>query len=275
MLTIGRIDYANVTPLFHALREHFPCSGYRFTGGVPAALNALLAAEKIDVCPSSSIEYAIHSDRYLILPGLSISSIGPVASVLLFSRVPIEELDGREILLSAESATSVNLLKILMGKRFNSSCRYAVSSGPPADALSSATAMLLIGDAALRSSMDAAGTGMRIYDLGSLWYEWTGLPFVFALWFCTRSAARDSYQEVRQLAERLVQAKGFAGRECELIADASPEAAWMGREGLITYWRENISYELGEAQQEGLRLFYRYAAELGLIPCAPELHFFE
>jgi chorismate dehydratase len=49
----------------------------------------------------------------------------------------------------------------------------------------------------------------------------------------------------------------------------------MGREGLITYWRENISYELGEAQQEGLRLFYRYAEELGLIPQAPELHFFE
>jgi chorismate dehydratase len=275
MLTIGRIDYANVTPLFHALREHFTCSGYRFTGGVPADLNTLLATEKIDVCPSSSIEYAIHSERYLILPGLSISSIGPVASVLLFSRVPIEELDGREILLSAESATSVNLLRILMRKRYNSTCRYAVSSGPPAEALCSAPALLLIGDAALRSSMAVAGTGLRIYDLGSLWYEWTGLPFVFALWLCTRAAARDRCQEVRQLAEQLVQAKGFAGRECEFIADASPEAAWMGREGLITYWRENISYELGEAQQEGLRLFYRYASELGLIPQAPELHFFE
>ena len=275
MLTIGRIDYANVTPLFHALREHFPCTGYRFVGGVPAELNAMLAAEKIDVCPSSSIEYAIHSERYLILPDLSISSIGPVASVLLFSRVPIEELDGREIVLSAESATSVNLLRILMRKRFNSTCRYAVSSGPPAEALCSAAALLLIGDAALRSSMAFAGTGLRIYDLGSLWYEWTGLPFVFALWFCTRAAAKERYQEVRKLAEQLVKAKGIAGRECELIADLSPEAAWMGREGLITYWRENISYELGEAHQEGLRLFYRYAAELGLIPQAPELHFFE
>ena len=274
MLTIGRIDYANVTPIFHALREHFPCSGYRFTGGVPADLNALLAAKKIDVCPSSSIEYAIHSERYLILHGLSISSMGPVASVLLFSRVPIEELDGREIILSAESATSVNLLRILMRKRFNCTCRYAVSAGPPAETLCSTPALLLIGDAALRSSMAVAGTGLRIYDLGSLWYEWTGLPFVFALWLCTRTAAKDRHQEVWQLAFQLVQAKGFAGREREIIADVSPEAAWMGREGLITYWRENISYELGEAQQEGLRLFYRYAAELGLIPQAPELHFF-
>ena len=275
MLTIGRIDYANVTPLFHALREHFPCAGYRFACGVPAELNALLAAGKIDVCPSSSIEYAIRSERYLILPDLSISSIGPVASVLLFSRVPIEELDGREILLSAESATSVNLLKILMRKRFNSTCRYAVSSGPPAEALCSAPALLLIGDAALRSSMAVAGTGVRIYDLGSLWYEWTRLPFVFALWFCTRIAATERCHEVRKLAEQLVRAKGFAAMERELIADLSPEAAWMGREGLVNYWRDNISYELGKAHMEGLRLFYRYAAELELIAKAPELHFFK
>lgn len=275
MLTIGRIDYANVTPLFHALRAHFPCDGYRFTGGVPAQLNALLAAEEIDVCPSSSIEYAVHSGRYLILPELSISSVGPVASVLLFSRVPLEELGGQEILLSAESATSVNLLRILMVKRYGHACRYTVSSSPLDEALRTAPAMLLIGDAALRSSLTAAGTGVRIYDLGSLWYEWTGLPFVFALWFCTRAAAKERHQEVRALAEQLVQAKGYAGRERELIAEMSPEAAWMGREGLITYWRENISYELGEAQKEGLRLFYRYAAELGLIPQAPELHFFE
>lgn len=275
MLTIGRIDYANVTPLFHALREHFPCDSYRFTGGVPAHLNALLAAEEIDVCTSSSIEYAIHSERYLILPGLSISSVGPVASVLLFSRVPLEELGGREILLSAESATSVNLLRILMGKRYGCSCRYTVSSSPLDEALRTAPAMLLIGDAALRSSLAAAGTDVHIYDLGSLWHEWTGLPFVFALWFCTRTAARERHGEMLVLAEQLVRAKEYASRERELIADVSPEAAWMGREGLIAYWRENISYELGEDQQEGLRLFYRYAAELDLIALVPELYFLE
>jgi len=275
MLTIGRIDYANVTPLFHALGNYFPCSGYCFTGGVPADLNALLAAGKIDVCPSSSIEYAFRSERYLILPDLSISSAGPVASVLLFSTIPIEELDGREIALSAESATSVNLLKILMAKRFNCACRYTVASRPLSEVLETAPALLLIGDAALRAAMAAKGNGVHIYDLGTLWYQWTGLPFVFALWFCTRAAAREREQEVRQLAGQLVQAKELAGREYEAIAATAPEAEWMGRDGLIAYWRENISYELGEAQQEGLRLFYRYAEELGLIPQAPRLCFFQ
>ncbi len=273
MLRIGRIDYANCTPIFHALQEHFPCDDYTFVGGVPARLNGLLASGEIDICPSSSIEYALHPDRYLILPDLSISSSGPVASVLLFSRTAPEALDGQEIMLSAESATSVNLLKILMAKRFGCSCRFTVSYQQPAEALRTAPAMLLIGDAALRSSM--AETGLRVYDLGSLWYEWTGLPFVFALWFCTRVAAQERRREVQVLAERLVQSKTYAGRERERIAAASPEVAWMGRERLIAYWRDNIAYELGMAQQKGLRLFYDLSAELGLIPRAPELSFFE
>lgn len=273
MLTIGRIDYANVTPIFHALGEHFSCNGYRFVAGVPARLNGLLAAGEIDICPSSSIEYALRAERYLLLPDLSISSVGPVASVLLFSRVPIEELDGCEILLSAESATSVNLLRILMARRFGCDCRYTVSRDAAARVPDAAPAMLLIGDSALRTSL--AGIGLRVYDLGALWYEWTGLPFVFALWFCTRTAARERHDEVRLLADHLVQAKQLAGQEYERIARVAPEAVWMGLERLVAYWRDNISYDLGEAQQEGVRLFYRHAAEMGLIPEAPELCFFE
>ena len=118
MLRIGQIEYANCTPLFHVLREQFPGSGYEFVTGVPAELNRMLLAGEIDVCPSSSIEYAYHPDRYTILPHLSISSIGAVASVLLFSKVPVEELDGLKIRLSSESATSVNLLKILLVTAF-------------------------------------------------------------------------------------------------------------------------------------------------------------
>ena len=94
MLKIGQIDYANCTPLFHVLREQFPCSGYEFVAGVPAELNRLLLSGEIDVCPSSSIEYAYHPELYTILPQLSISSIGAVASVLLWVRgghsVPLE-----------------------------------------------------------------------------------------------------------------------------------------------------------------------------------------
>ena len=271
MLRIGRISYANCSPIFHELQNQASSEDYQFIGGVPSYLNAMLAAGEIDVCPSSSIQYALHPEQYLILPDLSISSVGKVASVLLFSRIPIEKLDGQSVLLSSESATSVNLLRILIKKRFGCSCSFNVSEQPLENALREAPAMLLIGDAALRASF--LKTDLRVYDLGELWHEWTGLPFVFALWFCTRRAALERTLEVTHLACQLVLAKDRACTDLERIAQSSSEAAWMGRECLITYWRDNISYDLEEEHLEGLRLFYRYCVELGLLPAEPGLHF--
>src|SRR6185369_136927 len=138
MLRIGRIEYANCTPIFHSLNELSPAGSYNYIGGVPARLNAMLAAGDIDVCPSSSIAYALHPERYLIIPDLSISSRGPVQSVLLFSNLPIEELDGRDVLLTSESDTSVNLLKILLKLRYDCSCSYRVTNNGLAGALKEA-----------------------------------------------------------------------------------------------------------------------------------------
>lgn len=271
MLRIGRIEYANCTPIFRALQENEPGLDCQLVGGVPAQLNAMLAAGMIDVCPSSSIEYARHSEKYLILPQLSISSVGAVGSVLLFSRVPLEELDSQNVLLSSESATSVNLLKIILEKRFGCSCKYKVHTSSFDEALREAPALLLIGDAALRVSL--LNSGLLVYDLGQLWYEWTGLPFVFALWLCRRQIAENRHAEVADLAGRLLEAKGHACQNLESIAEDSPEALWMGADRLAAYWRENISYDLDDRHLEGLILFYHYCAELELLSTEPELHF--
>lgn len=272
MLRIGRIEYANCTPIFNSLLQNTPCEGYQFVEGVPAQLNNLLSDGMIDVCPSSSIEYALHPHQYLILSHLSISSVGAVGSVLLFSHVPLECLDNRNILLSSESATSVNLLKILLQKRFGFNCSYKVHTSSFEDALREAPAILLIGDAALRASL--LKSDLLVYDLGKLWYEWTGLPFVFALWLCRRQVAKDYYKEVAGLAGNLVESKEQARKNLRSIADCAPEALWMGTDKLEAYWRENISYDLDANHLEGLCLFYKYCAELDLLPSEPELHFF-
>jgi chorismate dehydratase len=273
MLRIGRISYANCTPIFHALREQFPNGDYQFVEGVPARLNALLAAGDIDVCPSSSIAYALHPERYLIIPELSISSCGPVQSVLLFSAVPAEELSGREVLLTAESATSVNLLKIILKLRYGCDCSFRVTNLTLDEASREAPAVLLIGDAALRSLQ--AVSCMHVYDLGELWHDWTGTPFVFALWLASRKAFADHAVELRRLAVQLRQSKAHALANLECIADASPDTAWMGRERLLEYWRGNLSYDLGGEHCEGLNRFFRLAAGMGLIEHAPELAFLE
>lgn len=271
MLKIGRIEYANCTPIFSELMDKQSCDSYQLVGGVPAQLNAMLAAGKIDVCPSSSIEYALHPERYLILPKLSISSVGAVGSVLLFSRDPIEALDNQKILLSSESATSVNLLKILLEKRFGCSCCYSVHTSSFEKALQEAPALLLIGDAALRASH--LKSGLLVYDLGRMWYEWTGLPFVFALWLCRRQAAEEQYAEVANLAGQLVTSKEHARNNLRSIAESSPEVVWMGADRLVAYWRENISYDLDDRHLAGLVLFFRYCVELKLLNVEPPLQF--
>ena len=271
MLRIGRIEYANCTPIFRVLQGRGASLDYQFVEGVPARLNTMLFDGLIDVCPSSSIEYALHPERYLILPQLSIGSVGAVGSVLLFSKVPLEELNNRTILLSSESATSVNLLKILLEKRFGCTCRYTVQSSALENALSEAPALLLIGDSALRASI--RNSDLQVYDLGQLWYEWTGLPFVFALWLCRRETASAHLADVVVLADQLVEAKVVARDNLLTIAESSPEALWMGSDRLASYWRENISYDLDDRHLEGLSLFYRYCVECKLLAAEPELRF--
>ncbi len=273
MLRIGRIDYANCTPIFHALQDHAAPGDYQFISGVPSHLNSMLASGELDACPSSSFEYAVHPERYRIIPQVSISSCGAVASVLLFSRIPVEELDGHIVLLSSESATSVNLLKILLARRYGLCCTFEQTRLSIDDALMSAPAILLIGDTALRASLQRLD--VHIYDLGEIWHSWTGLPFVFALWLCTRSAVQERRDELIRLSERLQVAKLESRRYIEALAEYASEAEWLGKQRLIDYWRDNISYELGPSHLEGLKHFFRGCAELGLLATAPELHFLQ
>jgi chorismate dehydratase len=272
MLRIGRIQYANCTPVFQALRALYPGSDYLYIGGVPAHLNGMLASGGIDVCPSSSITFATHADQYLVIPDISISSIGPVLSVLLFSNVPIEDLGGANVLLSSESATSVNLLKILLSIRYGCECTYQVTDRNDPGSLGGAGAILLIGDAALRATMKRETT--FVYDLGEIWHSWTGMPFVFALWLTTRAAMQEHGDELRQLAQQLRHAKQYARENLREIARFSSEREWMGPELLLDYWRNNISYDLTGLHLAGLQRYFQLAAEAGLISSVPEIAFF-
>jgi chorismate dehydratase len=233
----------------------------------------MLADGLIDVCPSSSFEYACHSEQYLILPQLSISSFQAVGSVLLFSQVPIEELGGNTVLLSSESATSVNLLRIILANRYGCKCTYELHTSSFDEGFSGYSALLLIGDAALRASLQKFAP--YVYDLGQLWADWTGLPFVFALWLCRRNVAENQKDEMTGLIWKLMDSKEYARNNLHSIAERSSDAAWMGCERLVAYWQENISYELNDKHLDGLRLFYRYCVELGLLPSEPELEFFQ
>ena len=272
MLRIGEINYLNCTPIFSMLRAHFNTPEYQFVSGTPAVLNARLRCGEIDICPSSSIEYARSPGSYLILPDLSISAYGPVKSVLLFSRLPIEKLDHASIALTDESATSVALLKIILARRYIFTNSFAVVTGGVADALLLHDAVLLIGDRALRE--DAEFTDCHVYDLAALWREFTGLPFVFALWLVRKEAVTRSGGEMLQLHSQLIRSKQLAMDNLASIAASLEQKSWTNSEFLINYWR-TISYELSPRHIEGLRLYFQYAAECGILDVAPEIRILE
>jgi chorismate dehydratase len=270
-LRVGRILYANLIPIFHALTTHFFLEGVRFVPGTPSELNRMLRSGRLDISPSSSIEYAMHPDRYLLCPDISISSRSKVMSVLLLSNDPLKKLPDGPIAVTRASDTSVVLLEILLrespGKR-NPLVRTALS---PGEALRRHPAFLAIGDEALQARL--SGTARHVTDMGEWWRRETGKPFVFALWIVSRDAIPRRREALRGFARTLLAAKRIARESLTRPEHLRIGPDWMPKELRTAYWK-NLSYEL-EDEAEGLVRFYRLAAKIGRIASAPPLRFLE
>lgn len=260
---IGKISYTNSWPVFH----NFHPSSLRYpaemVSEVPAILNQGMAQGTIHVGALSSFAYAASSDRLLLLPDLSVSADGPVKSIMLFSRVPFMQLGNGRIAVTNTSATSVNLLKILLEKAVGCQPEY-ITAEPDLDRMmDQADACLLIGDNAIKASWQ--DQGYIATDLGAAWKEWTGLSMTFAVWAVNREAAREKPEAISEIAAAFVESKRRGVRElAPIIREACSQVG-----GTAEYWHgyfSNLCYDFGERQQEGLNLYFRYAYEMGLLP---------
>jgi len=236
----------------------------------------MLREGKLDISPSSSVEYLRYKKHYRVLPGLSISSSGPVRSILLFSKFPLNELGGKTIALSSESDTSVVLLKIIFREFLSIKCGFKTLIGRSIKkALSSNAAVLLIGDAAMREAKKTENSGtnsslitrhpsLYIYDLGELWFRHTGLPFVFALWIVKKKVLVHKKELIKKISLDLIDAKKYAVKKLPLIARQAPQKKWFGEKDLVNYWK-HISYDFTEKHMQGLRLFEKLAIKNNIL----------
>ncbi|WP_084423387.1 menaquinone biosynthesis protein [Cohnella thermotolerans] len=261
-IRIGRIDYTNVWPVFH----HFDPSRLRCEAelvyGMPAELNRMLRAGEIDVAAVSSFAYGIHSEDYLLLPDLSVSAPGQVQSLLLFLKSPLEQVRRGKIALTATSATTVNLLKIVMKKFYGGDPVYETMEPDLDRMLENADAALLIGDHAIRASWRE--TGYRALDLGDLWRLWTGRWMTFAVWAVRRDAALRHPEAIAEIYAALVAAKRRSAADSEPLAQEAVRR--IG--GTADYWRgyfRGLCHDFGPEQRAGLSLYFQYARELGLM----------
>lgn len=267
-LKIGKIPYANLFPIFYMLEKECDCSRYEFIEGVPSSVNRMLRDGTVDISSSSSIEYLRNMDKYTFIEGHSISSIGPVGSIILFSRKPIEALDVHTILTSSQSATSVALLEILLTKYFKIKGNLKSAKLTHGSVPSDVEAYLLIGDDALKAVKYYETKSVKepffIYDLGELWHKHTGLPFTFALWIYKKDCCKEKLELLERFKKDLNKAKKLALNNFKEIASRSPLRDVLTEDELIAYWK-NVSYAFGAAHKKGLELFRKLSEELGLI----------
>lgn len=260
MLVIGQIDYANIYPIFYHLNKHLE---YKFVKGVPSFLNRALREGVIDLSPCSSIEYARSAEDYILIPGVSISSTKKVKSVMLYSEVPIEELKGKKVFLTDESGTSILLFKILINEIYGFQPEFT-------DQAEEASAKVLIGDNALFELYN--GNNKYVYDLCTLWYELTGLPFVFALWTARRSAVEEKRKEFEVLTLLIEEIKKDSKSNLAALLDHY-SLKGLSSYQIIDYW-ETMDYSLSDRHVKGLLRFYSYAAKYGAIKEIPSINFF-
>lgn len=269
--TLGHISYLNCVPFFATL----PQQGFsgRLVRGVPSELNRMLQQGIIDGSPSSSFEYARNWRDYLLLPGHSIAATGKIASVLLFSPIPPEHLQGHSIAITGESATSINLLRVLLRTFYqHEKVTDYVPQGAVEDLVRNHQPALLIGDRALKVAASPP-PGVKIYDLGELWYQHTGLPFVFALWMIRRTALTLYAQPLVDLGRQLQASRDAVLQHPELYARQAARNISLTTDQIVSYW-QTIDFDLNELHIKGLELFFRLCVDCGLLRALPELEFF-
>jgi len=270
MLKLGHIIYSNCFPPHAGIitgKTSFP---FQLVEGIPTELNRLLFEGRVDVSPSSSIEYAMNPGKYVIFPGLSITSRSRVMSIILKSRLPLAELNNKTVALTTASATSVVLLRILLEIRHQVHPVYINFDQGLEDPFGRAEAALFIGDLALRTGPSPEYP--HIYDLGALWHEYTGLPFVFALWQVNEKKGVD--KDLAALYDILLESRAYGLSHIGELAVAEAARFNLSSEVLRQYWG-SFSYDLGETEKQGLMKYYGYAAELGVISPVKDLRFWK
>ena len=270
-LRISAISFLNTAPLMwdfehgdtaEQLRQHFEI-GYTVPSRCAEELKLGLA--DIGIIPAAAYTSI---PGLAVIPDVAIASKNAVRSILLISKVPVEKI--RSVATDDSSRTSAALVEIFLRKFIGINPGFRRQKPVLEEMLQWHDAGLLIGDPALL----APDQGLYVYDLAEQWRNWTGRPFVFAFWAVRKASLAGpgpdlnitrTFQESRNNGLKHIP---------ELVSIWAPRLA-LPPQVVHSYLTENIDYTLDEDNLEGLCLYYRYAAEMNVLPPAPALQFLE
>ncbi|HWL38305.1 MAG TPA: menaquinone biosynthesis protein [Frankiaceae bacterium] len=254
---VGHIQFLNCLPLYWGLMRSGALLDVDLTKDTPDRLNDALVRGDLDIGPISLVEYLRHADDLLVLPDVAVGSDGPVLSVNLIAKTPLQEL--QHIALGSTSRTSVLLAQLLLEERHGTTPTYATMPPDLTAMLLEADGAVLIGDAALRA---AKHTDLHVTDLGQEWRDWTGLPMVFAVWAARRDFAEAHPGVVKEVHDAFVRSLDLSlANVAEVAAQAARWEALDAAE--LERYFTTLDFRLGERQLQGLREFARRAAPRG------------
>jgi len=251
-INVGAVAYLNARPLTLCLEEFVPAA--RIVVDIPSRLADGLAAGDLDVALVPSIEYFRNPD-FKIVSDACIGCDGPVESVKLFSRVPLERIQW--LALDEGSRTSAAMVRILLKEKYDvEPASLSLPIGCPPEGIQ-ADAVMLIGDRAMRP---ADARFKYVLDLGEAWCGWTGLPFVFAMWIVRSGVKMDGLPEI------LAAARDAGTARIDEIARQEAPRLDITEDRCRSYLRDNLRFRMGRRERRGLERFRQLAVRHGLAP---------
>ena len=267
---IGSIQFINSLPVdLGILSAQVPCD-LSMVQGVPTRLNGMLVDGSLAVSPVSAFWYAEHANDLVLLPHLSISSESSVQSVLLFSRIKMQDLAGGRIAVTRQGSSTPALLRILCQLRYGFVPNLTYFDVVPSEIPQGFDALLLIGDEALLAKERLGAQDLDIFDLALEWEKWTRLPFVFAVWAARKDYSQEENSQAVRVHEQLLESKRWGlSHPREVIAAAKKKI--LLSEASIQSYLEGLCYDLGDRMAEALGLYWKHAVRCGLLAEAPSV----
>ncbi|MGZ3897526.1 MAG: menaquinone biosynthetic enzyme MqnA/MqnD family protein [Flavisolibacter sp.] len=237
-IRVAAVSYLNTKPLLYGIKRHPILQDIDLIEDYPSKIAQMLIDDEVDV-GLIPVAATLKMNHWEIVGNYCIGSEGPVASVCIFSEVPIQEI--RRVYLDYQSRTSVNLARLLLRDYWKKEVELIDATGEDyRDDIKGTTAGVVIGDRALQQRLRSP----FIYDLGEAWKLHTGLPFVFAAWIANKSLPQafvDSFDEANALGLQHLD---------QVIAE-NPFPLF----DLKNYYTQNIKYHLDVQKRKGLEMF--------------------
>ncbi|MEU1076816.1 MULTISPECIES: menaquinone biosynthesis protein [unclassified Streptomyces] len=254
---VGHIQFLNCLPLYWGLARTGTLLDLELTKDSPEKLSEQLVRGDLDIAPVTLVEFLRNADDLVAFPDLAVGCDGPVMSCVIVSQCPLEELDGARVALGSTSRTSVRLAQLLLAERFGVTPDYYTCPPDLGLMMREADAAVLIGDAALRASLhDAPRLGLQVHDLGAMWKEWTGLPFVFAVWATRKDYLAREPGVVREIHQAFLASRDLSLEEVTKVAEQAARWEVFDAELLERYFT-TLDFRFGADQLAGVREFAR------------------